>query len=122
MATVPDLEQCKANNARSAFHKYLCSVGLADSNDSFNISLVAPTSSGLQLVGNFHPKFTYEIFGEEEKIFGYKDLKISLRFRANDMRPNLQVSYGQKFKPLGKTEAMDVVATLKEEKHLPEGE
>lgn len=85
-----------------------------------SISLVSPSSSGLKLVSSFHPSFTYPIFGEEEKIFGYKDLKIGLRFRANDMRPHLQTSYGSKFKPIGSTEAMDPVAMLRDDGHLPD--
>jgi hypothetical protein len=27
----------------------------------------------------FHPSFTYPIYGEEEKVYGYKDLDIDVR-------------------------------------------
>ena len=57
---------------------------------------------------------TYSIFGEEEQIFGYKGLKINLRFNAHDMRPNLQILYNRKFKAVGETEATDVKATLED--------
>ncbi|KAH7023659.1 acyl-CoA N-acyltransferase [Ilyonectria destructans] len=92
---------------------------LANANDAINISLVAPSKSGLQNVATFNPKFTYSIFGEEEQIFGYKDLKISLRYRANDMRPHLKTSYSKKFKPVGDTEPTDIVGILEEGGHLP---
>ncbi|TQV99463.1 hypothetical protein V2A60_004937 [Cordyceps javanica] len=93
---------------------------LVDSNAAFNISLVSPTPSGLQLISTFNPSFTYPIFGEDEKIFGYKDLKINLRYRANDMRPHVQTSYSNKFTPIGETEPMDVTRMLKEDAQVPD--
>ncbi|KAG5922813.1 histone acetyltransferase 1 [Claviceps africana] len=93
---------------------------LADSNDALSISLVSPSKSGLRLVDTFHPKFTYPIFGDDEKIFGYKDLKISLRYRANDMRPHLDVTYSNKLTPPpGVDEPTDVKTVLQEGNHLP---
>lgn len=97
-------------------------TGLENANKALAVSLVAPSSSGLKLVAKFHPKFTYTIFGDGEKIFGYKDLKISLRFRANDMRPHLHTSYSQKLKPPpGVDQPTDVAAVLGEGGHLPKG-
>ncbi|KPM42745.1 Histone acetyltransferase type B catalytic subunit [Neonectria ditissima] len=92
---------------------------LANANEAITISLVAPSKSGLQNVATFNPKFTYSIFGEEEQIFGYKDLKINLRYRANDMRPHLKTSYSSKFKGVGDAEPTDIVGILKEGLHLP---
>ncbi|KAF2400772.1 acyl-CoA N-acyltransferase [Trichodelitschia bisporula] len=43
----------------------------------------------------FHPAFTYALF-EEERIPGYKGLKIAINFRAHDMHPNVSVSYDEK--------------------------
>lgn len=102
MAGLPDLEEW-----------------LQDANDAFSISLVSPSKSGLSTIATFQPKFTYSIFGEEEKIFGYKDLKIQLRYRANDMRPHLRHTYGKKFKPVGEHEPTDVVDILESGGHLP---
>lgn len=86
------------------------------------MSLVSPSKSGLRLVGTFHPKFTYPIFGDEEKIFGYRDLKMNLRFRANDMRPHLETSYSKKLSPpAGVEEPTDINAVLQEGNHLPKG-
>ncbi|KAH7328506.1 putative histone acetyltransferase type b catalytic subunit [Stachybotrys elegans] len=92
---------------------------MTSSNDALSITLVAPSASGLRPIGTFHPKFTYSIFGEEEKIFGYKDLKVNLRYRSNDMRPHLKVSQSKKFKPMGDLEPTDIVGLLKEGEHLP---
>lgn len=94
-------------------------IGLTSTNDALSISLVAPSKSGPQSVATFYPKFTYPIFGEEEKVFGYKGLKMSLRYRANDMRPHFEVSYAKKFKPLGDQEPDDINAILQEGNHLP---
>lgn len=82
---------------------------------------MAPSKSGLQSVATFHPKFTYSIFGEEERIFGYKDLKITLRYRANDMRPHLKIGYSKKFKPIGEAEPTNITEILRDGNHLPLG-
>lgn len=96
-------------------------IGHQDANDALNISLVSPSKSGLNTIATFHPRFTYSIFGDEEKIFGYKGLKIQLRYRANDMRPHLRLAYGKKFKPVGEHEPADVVEILESGGHLPKG-
>ncbi|KAL7789924.1 acyl-CoA N-acyltransferase [Trichoderma ceciliae] len=92
---------------------------LQDANEALNISLVSPSKSGLKTIATFHPSFTYPIFGDEEKIFGYKNLKIQLRYCANDMRPHLRLAYSQKFKPVGEHVPTDVVEILEEGGHLP---
>lgn len=73
-----------------------------------------PSSDGLRPVIEFQPQFTYPIFGEAESIFGYKDLEIGLRFAAHDLKPNVQISYTSKFKPVGETSALDLIKTLKD--------
>lgn len=94
-------------------------IGIADASEALTISLVQPRESGLQKLESFNPAFTYAIFGEEERIFGYKGLKINLSFNASDMRPNLSVASTKKFQTLGEAEAFDIVGTLKE--YLPGG-
>ncbi|KAJ0158702.1 Histone acetyltransferase type B catalytic subunit, partial [Colletotrichum tanaceti] len=89
----------------------------ANATESLNISLIAPALGATKTIASFNPRFTYSIFGDDERIFGYKDLKIDLRYRTFDMRPNVKVFYGKKFQSVGETEAADVDATLKE--HLP---
>ncbi|RGP76529.1 histone acetyltransferase type b catalytic subunit [Fusarium sporotrichioides] len=92
---------------------------LSDANEVIHISLVSPSESGLQHVATFNPRHTYSIFGDEEKIFGYKDLKVNLRYRANDMRPHLKISYSKKSGTINELEPTDVAAILEEGNHLP---
>ncbi|KAH8894974.1 histone acetyltransferase type B [Thozetella sp. PMI_491] len=91
---------------------------MKDSNEALEFSLVLPGANGPKTVAKFHPGFTYSIFGDSEKIFGYQDLKISLAYNATDMRPNLAIHYSKKFKPVGETEALEVPEVLKQ--YLPE--
>lgn len=74
---------------------------------------------GAGFQSDFHPRLTYSIFGDEERIFGYQGLKIDLKYRAADMCPNIQVSYKKKFKSVGDTAPTDVKAILEE--YLPPG-
>ncbi|KAG4433534.1 hypothetical protein IFR05_010989 [Cadophora sp. M221] len=83
-----------------------------ESNDALQISIVAPDVGAARTLHTFNPKMTYSIFGDDERIFGYKGLKINLRYNASDMRPNLQVSYSKKFTAVGETEATDVKELL----------
>ncbi|PFH60873.1 hypothetical protein XA68_10186 [Ophiocordyceps unilateralis] len=94
---------------------------LTSSNEAVSISLVSPTANGFRPVAKFHPKYTYSIFGEDETIFGYKGLKVALRFRANDMRPHLHVHHEKKLKPsAGLNDPTDIVAVLRDGKYLPD--
>lgn len=119
MAALPNPEDCTLSQARAYPRNTNNNPGMESSTDNFNISLVAPSKSGLQPIASFHPKFTYPIFGDEERIFGYQNLKINLRYRANDMRPHLKVSYSKKAPIVGDEEPLDIPATLQEGNHLP---
>jgi histone acetyltransferase 1 len=44
----------------------------------------------------FQPAFTYPIFGEEELIYGYKDLSIQVRFDSRTLLPYARVDYSEK--------------------------
>ncbi|KAI0376836.1 acyl-CoA N-acyltransferase [Hypomontagnella monticulosa] len=85
-----------------------------DSNEALSISLVRPTPSGIEKVISFHPRFTYPIFGEEERIFGHKKLRVDLQYDARDLRPNISVSSSQKFAAVGDVEALDVQEVMKD--------
>lgn len=65
-------------------------------------------------LSSFHPQFTYPIFGEEERIFGYQGLEIHLRLAAHDAYPNIEISYDKKFKAVGETTATDIGEVLKD--------
>ena len=94
--------------------------GTTNSNDAFTISLLRPQPQGLTALASFNPRFTYSIFGDDETIYGYQNLRINLQYRANDMRPNLQVSYAKKLSTAAaKTDVPDVRAVLQDGGHLP---
>lgn len=98
----------------------IVSIGSTDSNDAVHISLVTPGVAGNKTLHNFNPKFTYPIFGDAERIFGYQGLKINLRYNACDMRPGLQITYAKRFKAEGETAPTDLRAILEE--YLPNSE
>ena len=88
--------------------------GSTNANEALQISLVQPGKDALNTLSTFHPQFTYPIFGEEERIFGYQGLRVNLRFAAHDLLPNVEVSYDKKFKAVGDTQATDVEDVLRE--------
>jgi histone acetyltransferase 1 len=45
---------------------------------------------------SFKPEFTNQIFGEEEEIHGYEDLKITINFLQSQFYANIDVSYSKK--------------------------
>lgn len=61
------------------------------SNEALRVSLVSSEGTSA-----FHPTFTYPIFGEEETIYGYTDLGISLFLAAGSLKPALVISYDEK--------------------------
>jgi len=65
-------------------------------------------------VENFGPEFTYPIFGEDEAIFGYQGLKISLSFAAHNLKPHLAISYDRKFPDQGEIKATDIGTLLQD--------
>lgn len=93
----------------------------AEANTALQLSLVTPDAEGgAKVIHTFHPKMTYAIFGEDERIFGYQNLKINLKFNACDMRPGLQIFYSKKFKSVGETQATDLKELLGD--FLPQSE
>ncbi|KAI0199539.1 histone acetyltransferase type B catalytic subunit [Astrocystis sublimbata] len=89
----------------------------ADANEALAISLVRFSDSTVEKLNTFNPKFTYPIFGEEERIFGYKGLKMNLHFDARTLRPHLAISSSEKFNSVGEVEATNVREIL--EDYLP---
>ncbi|KAF2477405.1 histone acetyltransferase type B [Lindgomyces ingoldianus] len=95
---------------------------LTNSNECFHINLVRPAGAKDKqkriLEEPFHPSFTYEIFGNEEKIIGYKDPKIYLDFRANDLKPTIDLQFKHKmcmdeFFPKDNTQELDMEKALR---------
>jgi len=94
----------------------------SDANEALTLSLVRSQEDKQSLAEgesyeNFHPTFTYPIYGEDEKIYGYNDLLIDLRFTSGSLVQYLNVKYSGK---LGSTSTVDdVEGTLS--KFIPPG-
>ncbi|KAI4524036.1 acyl-CoA N-acyltransferase, partial [Schizophyllum commune Loenen D] len=93
-----------------------------DSNEALNISLVRAPEDQQSLAEtesytDFHPSFTYPIYGEDEKIYGYKDLNIDLRLASGSLVQYFKVNYAEKL-PSSST-VDDVEGTLS--KFIPPG-
>lgn len=86
-----------------------------DSNEAVNIQLLRGDGHRPCL---FKPDFTYPIFGEEEKIFGYQELDINLSFAAHNLKPLVTLDFKKKFEAIGDVEATDINAALAD--FLPE--
>ncbi|KAI9782383.1 MAG: histone acetyltransferase 1 [Geoglossum umbratile] len=84
----------------------------ADANEAVNVLLIQQGASAPEAIASFNPRFTYPIFGKEERIFGYEGLSINLRFAAHDLLPNLEVTWDRKFKTIGEISALDIEGTL----------
>ncbi|KAF8515885.1 acyl-CoA N-acyltransferase [Gautieria morchelliformis] len=88
-------------------------VWSANSNDALHLSLVR-AKEDKDLLGSdesyedFHPTFTYPIFGDEEKIYGYQDLRVDLKFASGSLAQFLSVKQSTR---LPKT-ADDIEGTL----------
>ncbi|KAK4141655.1 acyl-CoA N-acyltransferase [Dichotomopilus funicola] len=83
--------------------------------EALSLSLVSPSATGLKTIGHsFNPKHTYQLFGEEQEIFGYRNLEIDIRYHASDMRPNVSIKYSKKFTAVGDTQAADLDGILRE--------
>ncbi|KAK4503207.1 hypothetical protein PRZ48_006635 [Zasmidium cellare] len=83
----------------------------SNSNECFTVQLVRGDGS---VTASFKPEFTYSMFGEEEAIFGYQDLSINLTFRAHDLEPKLEYSYGKIFEAQGEVRPTDIIEALRD--------
>ena len=83
----------------------------SNSNECFTIELVQGDTS---VAASFQPEFTYPIFGEEEAIFGYQDLEITLTFAAHNLKPHLAISYDKKFPAKGEVKPTDIHEALRD--------
>lgn len=100
-----------------AFSDANLSTGSVNTNEAVQIALCQAGPESPATLSTFHPRFTYPIFGEEERIFGYKGLRIALRFAAHNLWPNVAVSYDAKFDEVADVKAADVRKILRA--HLP---
>lgn len=95
-------------------------VGSSDSNKALTICLLHPDNNEPKVVAEFHPKFTYPIFGDAQTIWGYQGLRVQLRFAAHDLQPNVKVWWNEKHPTVGEIAPLDIKQTLRD--WLPDGE
>ncbi|TCD60783.1 histone acetyltransferase 1 [Steccherinum ochraceum] len=95
---------------------------VTDANESFHLSLVRPKEdkaclTAREVYEGFNPTFTYpvrvahpppndpvlnravspaQIFGEDEKFYGYKDLVVDLKFASGSLAQYVKISYADK--------------------------
>ncbi|TFK72215.1 histone acetyltransferase type B catalytic subunit [Pluteus cervinus] len=72
-----------------------------DSNEALHLSMVRAQEDKEALgesesYEDFQPAFTYPIFGEEEKIYGYQDLAIDLKFASGSLVQYLSITHTSK--------------------------
>lgn len=75
----------------------------ADANEALSLQLVrAPEDADvleddeIRTIEPFNPSFTYPIFGDQEKIYGYEGLSISLKFASGSLKQYLDISFDEK--------------------------
>lgn len=64
----------------------------------------------------FNPEFTHQIFGEQETIFGYVDLRVDIFYASSTLKRLVKMSYSEKVDP-EKTEGLSpdpVLSTISE--------
>ncbi|KAI0956699.1 hypothetical protein AcW1_005314 [Taiwanofungus camphoratus] len=91
-------------------------VWAADANEALRLSLVRAKQDRASLTAReayegFHPTFTYPIFGEDEKIYGFRGLTVDLKFASGSLAQYLSVSYTDRLPSTSTVD--DVEATLR---------
>ncbi|BFZ60374.1 histone acetyltransferase 1 [Saitoella coloradoensis] len=93
----------------------------ATSSNDINFALVrAEDASNVATVSTFHPTFTYSVFGDAETIYGYKGLRVDVRFASTDLKPYLKVQYKEQIDVSLGVEVDDIEEKLYEV--MPEGD
>lgn len=72
---------------------------VVDSNEAVEFKLIREASDIDNNSLIFKPVMSHQIFGAQETIFGYKNLKVSIYFSAAQLNPYLNISYSKKIDP-----------------------
>ncbi|EPY50784.1 histone acetyltransferase Hat1 [Schizosaccharomyces cryophilus OY26] len=75
------------------------------------ISIVQKNEKG-DVDCEFHPTFTYSIFGDSEVLYGYKNLNIEIQYISPSMKPQLKVTCSDRLAPESGVEPTNVDKTL----------
>lgn len=82
----------------------------SNSNECLILQLVRGDGT---IAAQMSPEFTHAMFGQEEAIFGYQNLAITLSFRAHDLSPQLDIRYGSIFEAQGDVQPTDIAEALR---------
>ncbi|CAO2651662.1 Nn.00g042320.m01.CDS01 [Neocucurbitaria sp. VM-36] len=98
---------------------------VTNSNECFFINLyrtVDDENEPKRILDSFNPTFTYTVIDEQETIAGYKNPRINLDFRANDLKPKLKIQFDQELDLKKISPDLNQVDLSPElfRKHLPE--
>ncbi|VVC29550.1 Acyl-CoA N-acyltransferase,Histone acetyl transferase HAT1 N-terminal [Cinara cedri] len=72
---------------------------IVSSNTALELKLVRKGSDIHDSKAAFYPDMTYQVFGNVEKIFGYKDLVIKMYYAACSLKLYINISYSSKVNP-----------------------
>jgi len=73
---------------------------VVDANEALSFKLVEKESDLNDESLSFAPEMTHQIYGENEVVFGYKDLKINLIMASGSLQSFLSYSYSSKVDPV----------------------
>lgn len=68
---------------------------IIDSNEALDLKLVRDVADVGNDEATFKPEMSHQIFGENESIFGYKDLQIKLYYTAGKLNTYLGIKYSK---------------------------
>jgi len=111
------LKAYKAYSNDVLFFKYIMDESDLASADKSNEHIRDSKSSSLHPTNEeFSPEFTHQIFGEEETIFGYKNLKINYYLTPGLLEAYIGFEYTEKISPrkFDGVEADDILAQFVE--------
>ena len=69
---------------------------VTDSNEALSFKLLRSSQDAENEDINFPPEMTHQIFGDNENVFGYRDLKIDMWMCASTLKTYLGMSYAEK--------------------------
>ncbi|XP_045454646.1 histone acetyltransferase type B catalytic subunit [Melitaea cinxia] len=72
---------------------------VVDGNEILEMKLVRTVEDLENDDTSFAPEMCHQVFGENENIFGYKDLQIKLYYTAGSLRTYLSITYSDKIDP-----------------------
>ncbi|KAJ2803831.1 histone acetyltransferase 1 [Coemansia guatemalensis] len=73
--------------------------------EEINDSGMEEEEDGADVV-QFHPAFTYPIYGEHERVFGYKGLRINLNYAAGSLATYFEVEYAKRIDQMESSSAI----------------